>query len=127
LRKQVDLLDRVHGASVRYLGEPVPHLPAAREDAVYRVAQEALHNALRHGQPAQVTVDLRAQNGSVVLMVTDDGLGFDPLAADGAARRLGLDSMRERARLAGGQVRVSSRPGSGTTVVLTVPLGGGDG
>jgi signal transduction histidine kinase len=126
LRKQVELLDRVHGAAVRYTGEPVPRLPAAREDALYRVAQEALHNALRHGQPSQITVDLRAKNGSVVLRVQDDGLGFDPLIADGATRRLGLDSMRERGRQAGGKVRVTSRPGEGTSVAMTVPVGGCD-
>jgi signal transduction histidine kinase len=126
LRKQVELLDRVHGAAVRYVGEPVPRLPAVREDALYRVAQEALHNALRHGQPSQITVDLRTRKGSVVLRVQDDGLGFDPLIADGATRRLGLDSMRERGRQAGGTIRVTSRPGEGTSVAMTVPLGGGD-
>jgi len=119
LRKQAELLDRVHPADVRFVGRPVPRLlPPEREEAVYRIAQEALHNALRHGSPRTVTVDLANGAGAVALTVTDDGAGFDPAAA---RRTLGLASMRERARAAGGRLEVQSRPGGGTTVRLTVP------
>ncbi len=121
LRKQADLLDRVHPPSVRFTGDPVPRLPAAREEAVYRVAQEALHNALRHGSPTRVDVALRAGNGSLVLEVADDGRGFDPATP---SRRLGLASMRERARAAGGRLDVLSQAGAGTTVRLEMPTGG---
>jgi signal transduction histidine kinase len=121
LRKQVELLDRVHRPVVTFTGGPAPRLPAAREEAAYRIAQEALHNALRHAAPALVTVTVRASNGSVVLEVTDDGRGFDPAAP---ARQSGLASMRDRARAAGGRLIVRSRPGSGTTVRLEVPAGG---
>jgi signal transduction histidine kinase len=125
LRKQVDLLDRVHGpVTVRFqdtAGASVPRLPATREEAVYRVAQEALHNALRHAAANRVDVTLRAVDGSLVLDVVDDGQGFDATAP---SRRLGLASMRERARSAGGRLEVSSRPGAGTRVRLEVPTGG---
>jgi signal transduction histidine kinase len=121
LRKQADLLDRVHQPAVRFAGEPVPRLPAAREEAAYRIAQEALHNALRHAAPSLVTVAVRGGNGSLVLEVTDDGRGFDPEAPSG---QFGLTSMRERARAAGGRLLVLSRPGAGTTVRLEVPTGG---
>jgi signal transduction histidine kinase len=121
LRKQADLLDRVHRPSVRFTGDPVPRLPAAREEAVYRVAQEALHNALRHGSPTRVDVALRAGNGSLVLEVADDGRGFDPATP---SRRLGLASMRERARATGGRLDVLSQAGAGTTVRLEMPTGG---
>jgi signal transduction histidine kinase len=121
LRKQTDLLDRVHPPSVRFTGRPVPRLTAAREEAAYRIAQEALHNALRHAEPATVTVDLRTADGSLLLSVSDDGHGFDPAAP---SRRLGLASMRERARAVGGRLEVASRPGGGTTVRLVVPTGG---
>ena len=118
LRKQADLLDRVHRPAVAFAGGRVPRLPAAREEAAYRIAQEALHNALRHADPAQVTVSVRARNGSLVLEVADDGRGFDPQAP---SRRFGLASMRDRARAAGGRLDVRSRPGAGTTVRLEVP------
>jgi signal transduction histidine kinase len=120
LRKQADLLDRVHQPSVRFIGEPVPRLPAAREEAAYRIAQEALHNALRHGAPTRVSVDVRTVDGSLMLEVADDGRGFDPSAP---SRHLGLASMRERARAVGGRLEVRSRPGGGTTVRLEVPDG----
>lgn len=121
LRKQADLLDRVHRPAVTFTGDPIPRLPAAREEAVYRIAQEALHNALRHGVPARVGVTLRTENHSLVLEVADDGRGFDPAEP---SRRLGLASMRERARAAGGRLDVVSQPGAGTTVRLEVPING---
>ncbi|HEY2950672.1 MAG TPA: GAF domain-containing sensor histidine kinase [Micromonosporaceae bacterium] len=124
LRKQAELLDRVHAARVRFVGGPVPRLTELRQEAVYRIAQEALHNALRHATARRIDVDLTARNGSVVLSVSDDGRGFDPTAPPQASRRLGLASMRERARAAGGRFEVSSRPGGGTTVRVEVPTGG---
>jgi len=108
---------------VRYTGAAVPRLAGNREQAVYRVAQEAVHNALRHARPQQVDVRLAGGNGRVVLEVVDDGQGFDTAAAEGA-RRLGLASMRERARSVGGRLSVTSRPGAGTTVRLEVPTHG---
>jgi signal transduction histidine kinase len=126
LRKQAELLDRVHGAAVRFTGGPVPRLTAAAEGAAYRIAQEALHNALRHGSPSTVEIRLDVSNGTVRLEIADDGRGFDAGPA-GAAGRLGLASMRDRARAAGGRLELSSTPGAGTTVRLTLPLGGTDG
>jgi signal transduction histidine kinase len=121
LRKQAELLDRVHRPAVKFSGGPVPRLPAAREEAAYRIAQEALHNALRHAAAGLVTVTVQAADGSMLLEVTDDGRGFDPAAP---SRRSGLASMRERACAAGGRLTVLSRPGAGTTVRLEVPTGG---
>ncbi len=121
LRKQVDLLNRVHAATVSYEGDPLPRLAAATEQAIYRVVQEALHNALRHGSPGLVAVRVQAAPGAVAVEVADDGAGFDPGAQEGASRRLGLASMRERARVVGGRLAVASQPGKGTTVRLEVP------
>ena len=98
LRKQAQLLDRVHGAAVVFDGCPVPRLAGDRTEAAYRIAQEALHNALRHGSPTRVTIRLAAADGAVTLAVTDDGSGFDLANAATAGRRLGIASMRERAR-----------------------------
>jgi signal transduction histidine kinase len=103
----------------------VPRLTKAREEAVYRVAQEALHNALRHGAPSLVQVTLSGRCGALVLEVSDDGRGFDAAAVQTmASRRLGLTSMRARAQAVGGRLTVDSRPGRGSTVRLEVPTDG---
>lgn len=124
LRKQMELLDRVHEPAVRYTGaDCVLALTQDRQEAVYRIAQEAMHNALRHAGASRIDVILQPDNGNVVLEVTDDGVGFEPAdSADHADRRLGLVSMRERARKAGGAFAVTSTPGGGTTVRLAVPI-----
>jgi signal transduction histidine kinase len=119
LRKQVALLDRVHAARVTFTADDVPRLGRTGEEAVYRVAQEALHNALRHADPGTVEVSLTARNGALTLEVRDDGRGF----ASHRGATLGLASMRERARAAGGRLVVTSDPGQGTTVRLEVPVG----
>jgi signal transduction histidine kinase len=122
LRKQAELLDRAHGAQVVFVGGTVPRLRADREEAVYRIAQEALHNALRHGAPGKVHIELSTSDSVLALRVADDGRGFDPGdPATAARRRLGLASMRDRATAVGGTLRVESRPGAGTTVRLEVP------
>lgn len=123
LRKQAELFDRVHSASVRFSGGAIPWLTSAREEAAYRIAQEAMHNALRHADARVVEVSLSTVGRLVVLEVTDDGSGFDPLAADSSARRLGITSMRERARSIGGRLTVIARPGDGSTIRLEVPAG----
>jgi signal transduction histidine kinase len=128
LRKQAELLDRVHRPAVRYVScHCVPALTEARQQAVYRIAQEAVHNALRHAGATRIDMSMVSHDHTVVLEVRDDGAGFDPGAAESAAgsgRRLGLASMRERARTAGGRFEVTSAPGRGTTVRLVVPTGG---
>jgi signal transduction histidine kinase len=122
LRKQVDLLDRVHTASVRFTGDVPIGLSQARQEAAYRIAQEAMHNALRHGNPSEVRIALSVQDGKALLEIADDGAGFDTDAT--SAGRLGLASMRERAAAVGGRLSVTSVPGGGTTVRLVVPTGG---
>jgi signal transduction histidine kinase len=123
LRKQIDLLDRVHEPAVAFVGSCVPRLTDDRQEAVYRIAQEAMHNALRHAEATRIDVDLLHRNGFVELEVRDDGRGFDPLSAGEATRRLGLASMRERARAVGGRLTVTSDPGGGTSVRMAVPVG----
>lgn len=124
LRKQADLLDRVHEARVRFTGCPVPRLPAEAQEALYRIAQESLHNALRHAGARRVDVRLATTDRLVVLEVADDGRGFDPAPRSSAGRRLGLSSMRDRARGVGGRLDVTSGPARGTTIRVEVPCGG---
>jgi two-component system, NarL family, sensor kinase len=97
------------------------------ETAVYRTAQEALHNVVKHAQATTVRVRLSVQGNRVLLEVRDDGKGL-AAAALGKARRsvtptgFGLSGMRERAELLGGKLQLSSSPGRGTTVRLVLPL-----
>jgi signal transduction histidine kinase len=123
LRTQTQVLDRAHTARVTFTGNGFRALPAAQEEALLRVAQEALHNALRHSGAAQVDVSVERRGCGAVLRVTDDGRGFDPKAVRRAGRHLGLVSMRDRASGVGGALTVESVPGKGTTIEMEVPGG----
>ncbi|CAL9615217.1 hypothetical protein SUDANB145_05707 [Streptomyces sp. enrichment culture] len=123
LRTHVQVLDRAHTARVTFTGHGVRALPAAQEEAALRVAQEALHNALRHSGAEHVDVTLHRAGAGAVLRVTDDGGGFDPQAVHRAGRHLGLVSMRDRASGVGGSLTIESAPGKGTTITMEVPGG----
>jgi signal transduction histidine kinase len=118
LRRYALLAGKAHGVRVLFASTDLPSLGVQRDAAVYRIAQEALHNALRHSGAAEVHVSLCPGRGRVTLDVTDDGRGFVPAAASGG---LGLASMRERATAAGASLTVRSAPGKGTSVRLAVP------
>ncbi|MFD7240091.1 GAF domain-containing sensor histidine kinase [Streptomyces syringium] len=121
LRTQVKVLDRAHAAHVTFAASGVRALPAAQEEAMLRVAQEALHNALRHSGAEHVEVVVSRVGPVAALRVTDDGQGFDPSAVRRAGRHLGLVSMRDRASGVGGRLTVTSEPGKGTTIEMEVP------
>jgi signal transduction histidine kinase len=114
------LAGRTHGARVEVHAPPeLPALDPQRETAVYRVAQEAIGNALRHSGSDHVMVCLSRRQRSLVLEVADHGAGFDARVPQPG---LGLTSMRERARSAGGRLTILSAPGQGTKVRLSVPV-----
>ena len=118
LAKHVDVLRRAHRHAIELdvAGECV--VPAAIETDVFRIAQEAISNALRHAGAARVEVRLRCADDALDLVVADDGIGFDAGAA--RSRSLGLTTMAERARAIGGALEIESAPGAGTTVRLEV-------
>jgi signal transduction histidine kinase len=118
LRSYARLAGTTYGVAVRVVACDLPELDAEREAAVYRIAQEALHNALRHAGADEVRLSLTARHGRVTLEVADDGQGF---AADGPPAGLGLPSMRERAAAIGASLTIRSAPGQGTTVRLVLP------
>jgi signal transduction histidine kinase len=89
------------------------------EQCIYRVAQETLTNVARHAQARHVQVSLLQEHKRLTLTVSDDGRGFEPDAAD-LEDHLGIRGMQERAEAAGGTLEVSSEPGQGTTVRLSV-------
>ncbi|MFI2373035.1 GAF domain-containing sensor histidine kinase [Streptomyces sp. NPDC018833] len=123
LRTQIQVLDRAHTAKVTFDTCGIKALPAAQEEALLRVAQEALHNALRHSGADRVDVVLVRRGQGALLSVTDDGKGFEPRTVRRAGRHLGLVSMRDRASGVGGTLSVESAPGKGTTVEMEVPGG----
>jgi signal transduction histidine kinase len=96
-------------------------LPEPIALALFRVLEETVDNAIRHGRPSRVSVSLSAANGAIHLAVSDDGSGFD---AEAAMRRgaLGLIAMRERMHLVGGTWRIDSSRGAGTRVEAGAPL-----
>jgi signal transduction histidine kinase len=98
-----------------------PPRPAAL--CLYRIAQEALQNVARHAGASEIEVGLRLVDGGLQLSVHDNGVGFDPNLKP-ARPSLGHASMRQRVSLAGGELRVDSEPGHGTTVLAWVPLSG---
>ncbi|MHC0431378.1 GAF domain-containing sensor histidine kinase [Streptomyces sp. O3] len=123
LRTHVQVLDRAHAARVTFACAGLRALPAAQEEAMLRVAQEALHNALRHSGAEHVSVLLERRGPGAVLRVTDDGGGFEPSEVRRAGRHLGLVSMRDRTSGVGGWLTVQSEPGKGTTIEMEVPGG----
>ncbi|MEU5976614.1 GAF domain-containing sensor histidine kinase [Streptomyces sp. NPDC047315] len=123
LRTQIQVLDRAHSARVTFDTCGTKALPAAQEEALLRVAQEALHNALRHSEADRVDVVLARRGQGAVLSITDNGKGFEPRTVRRAGRHLGLVSMRDRASGVGGRLRVHSAPGKGTTIEMEVPGG----
>ena len=118
VRSYAVLVGRSYGVPVRVVADELPTLDEQRETVLYRVAQEAITNALRHSGSTDVTVRLAARPRGVVLEVRDRGSGFDP---DHTSGGLGLDSMRERAASVGGTLAITSTEGNGTSVRLTVP------
>jgi signal transduction histidine kinase len=120
LRKHVEVLRRVHGMGVELELEGEPRVRPGVDEEVFRIAQEALHNALRHARAERLAVQLHENGEGLRLAVTDDGVGFDPHAPELRARTLGLTTMEERARELGGRLAIDSAPGAGTTVALEV-------
>ncbi len=120
LRRYAVLAGRAHAVPVEFTAGRLPALGSRVETALYRVAQEALNNALRHSGAARVSLRLSRAARRVVLEVSDDGRGFVPEAPSAG---MGLASMTERASAAGGVLTIRSGQ-SGTLVRMTVPVGG---
>lgn len=101
---------------------PAERLPlsVAQEEQLYRLAQEALHNVVKHAHAGRARVELTPQAGSVQLLLRDDGRGFD--STQPVPGHLGLETMRERATRSGGQLTIESEPGAGTTVRVHIPI-----
>lgn len=111
------------GLVVHFSGAELPPTSEETALALYRIAQEALTNIVRHAQAHEVHMSLQLRDAAVVLTIEDDGHGFDPAAAQGAGH-LGVRLMRERAQHCSGTVTFESAPGQGTLVLVEIPLQG---
>ncbi len=121
LKKQCEALGFRTGAEVEFQHGTLPSsvaLAPGTQDAVFRVAQEALSNIGRHARATKVTVFLTAGGGRLDLMIRDNGAGFD---LEKQQRGMGLGNMSARAAEAGGTLDLNSGPGAGTKVVLSIP------
>jgi signal transduction histidine kinase len=120
-----DLAERVStGAEVEMAADLAfasERLDPELESVVYRLVQEALTNVAKHAAASTVTLQVTQREGSVEVLVSDDGAGFDP---DAERDGFGLIGMRERVELVGGDLQIESRPGAGTRVTASVPAAG---
>jgi PAS domain S-box-containing protein len=113
-------------ADYRGFGSASARLPPEVETNLYRILQEALQNVSKHAGADHVSVLLERRDGQAVLIVEDNGRGYDPEheVAAGSGKGMGTTNMRERAALVGGTLEIESSPGSGTTIFVRVPAGG---
>jgi two-component system CheB/CheR fusion protein len=105
-------------ANFQETGNVPARLAPEAETTFYRVAQETLNNVAKHAHATRVDVVLEGQHDTVALVIEDDGIGFEPAAADKAATGIGMVGMQERAALIGATLQVESAPGKGTTMYL---------
>lgn len=127
LQQHVEQWSETAGISAEFhaIGLDDRRIPTEFEIVIYRIVQESLTNVLKHAAARHVSVILERRGGQIVLIVEDDGRGFDPEALEqhpGAERRLGLLGMEERVALVGGTFTVESTPGSGTTLFVRIPI-----
>ena len=114
-----DTAARANLALNMLITDKLPSLSPDVEQCIYRVAQEAVTNVANHARAKNVTVNMEFTEGKVILIIRDDGVGFDVEKRD-KANHFGLEGMRERAQLVGGELNIISKPGDGTTVKLVI-------
>jgi signal transduction histidine kinase len=117
LQEYVTDWSRQNRIAVDLKADRASSIPLANEETLFRVAQEALANVARHSQARHVTVELANKEDELVLMVEDDGVGFDMGYVE---KGVGLDSMRERLEAIGGQLSISSEHSGGTKVTAAL-------
>jgi PAS domain S-box-containing protein len=121
LKQQAAALRARHEIRVHTTLCQEPDLPLETKEALYRIAQEALHNTVKHARASRAELKLECDAQGIALEVSDDGAGFDP--AGDFSGHLGLKSMRERAARLGGTLEVESTPGEGTSICVRILSG----
>ena len=122
LRARLEAVEERAGMNVEFNLDENLVISEKIQDGFYRIAQEALNNALKHAKADQIILNLTGTKETITMEIIDDGIGFDPdTAVEGGG--LGLDGIIERAELMGGELTLKSDPGQGTTVRIEVPHG----
>jgi signal transduction histidine kinase len=120
LQERFQMVEHRAGIKARIQSTGVnDHLPAELEETFYRVALEALNNSLRHARATRVDVVLTMEDGDLVMMIGDDGVGFDQDMMNGGG--MGLEGMKKRLARVGGAMTLTSSPGQGTHIVVRAP------
>jgi PAS domain S-box-containing protein len=120
LRQHTEAVAEKHGLNISFTSSGiVERLPANVETVLYRMVQESLTNIVRHAHATRVDVVLTVRDGKLIVIIEDDGIGFDPEAAP-AGSHLGLFGMRERAEMIDAKLMIESSPGIGTTIMMEV-------
>ncbi len=122
LNRQAKALRARHNLTIEVVTCPEPDTAVDIKEAIYRIAQEALHNVVKHARASIITLQLVDSQRELTLTVRDNGIGFD--ASGSFPGHLGLRSMHERASRLGGSFTIQSAPQRGTTLIATLPLSG---
>jgi signal transduction histidine kinase len=120
LGKLVNALGARHQLKVTLEAQAEPDVSLDVKESLYRIAQEALNNIVKHARAQHVYVQLKVEDGELMLEISDDGAGFD--ASQQFPGHLGMHTMRERAENAGGTFTIESAPNAGTRIQVTIPL-----
>lgn len=125
LCKNVSMASNIHGNI--HFEELSVKLNNIQETALYRITQEALNNITKHSAASEFSLRMFRDNGSIRLVVSDNGKGFDPdiVSLKGTGKNMGLISMRERAEAIGGHFEIESSPGEGAAVIVEIPVQAG--
>jgi signal transduction histidine kinase len=121
LQARLQAVEGRAGLKTEFRVDGVDHLPQATEEGLYRIAQEALNNALKHAHARRIGVYLRQNGDTLALEIADDGVGFEPVQAS-AQGGMGLSAMGERIAQLGGRLKLESNPGQGTRVLVELQV-----
>jgi signal transduction histidine kinase len=130
LRQYAEKLSSRHAIRIEVKTRgPERRFAVSLETALYRIVQEALTNTWKHARATKASVTVTFDARRCNIQIADDGIGFDLAAvgANGQGEHLGIVGIRERAEMIGGSLRIASAPGAGTTVIVSVPVGGVEG
>src|SRR5438094_5416558 len=121
LHDHVEGLRRIHQAAIEARIDEAEPLPPDQQLGILRIAQEALHNAVKHAGPVPIRLDLRQTGDATRLVVSDEGAGFGIQTMSRTRRTVGLHAMRERAHAMGANLTIERRPGGGSVIRLILP------
>lgn len=123
IRHRLDAVEKRSGVNAQLHVNLDANIPAGMESNLFRIAQEALNNVLKHAEATVITVTLNGGSQFVELEIVDNGIGFDPMAINDQGG-MGMGNIRERTETLGGQFSITSQPGNGTRLWVQVPLTG---